>query len=118
MTDQSPAALLRAAAERVRSLATAAAEDSGSPHWIATRHFPDATFTTLWTDSHSVLMRGGGRHRAPYVHAPVGDYIATMGPAVGHALADWLDSAAEDAEQVGAAPRALATARQILREQS
>ncbi|MGY0062790.1 hypothetical protein ACWY4P_40695 [Streptomyces sp. LZ34] len=117
MTDASPAAQMRGAAEKLRALATAAAEDSGSPHWTATRHFPDqpdATFTTLWTDSHTVLMRGGGRHQAPYVHAPVGDYIAATDPTVGLAIAAWLDSAAEDAEQVGPDPHALAVARQIL----
>ncbi|MER7788572.1 hypothetical protein [Streptomyces sp. NPDC097640] len=121
MTDTSPADQIRAAAEKLRALATAAAKDSGSPDWIATRHFPDqpdATFTTLWTDSHTVLMRGGGRHRAPYVHAPVGDYIAAMGPTAGLAIAAWLDSAAEDAEQIGADPHALAVARQLLGEES
>ncbi|NUH35291.1 hypothetical protein HUF15_00655 [Streptomyces samsunensis] len=117
MTDTSPAVQIRAAAEKLRALVTAAAKDSGSPHWIATRNFPnqpDATFTTLWTDSHTVLMRGGGRHREPYVHAPVGDYIATMGPTVGLAIAAWLDNAAEDAEEVGADPRAVTTALALL----
>lgn len=40
-------------------------------------------------------------------------YIAAMGPPVGLALTDWLDSAAEDAEQIGVDHRALAVARQI-----
>jgi len=42
------------------------------------------------------------------------DYIAVMHPDVGNALADWLDSAAEDADQIGADHRALAVARAIL----
>lgn len=38
---------------------------------------------------------------------------ADMHPAVGRALADWLDSAAVDAEQIGADPHALAVARAL-----
>jgi hypothetical protein len=41
------------------------------------------------------------------------EYIAAMHPGVGVALADWLDSAAEDAEQIGPDPHAIATARAI-----
>jgi hypothetical protein len=40
-------------------------------------------------------------------------YIAAMGPNVGTVLADWLNSAAEDAEQIGPDPHALAVARAI-----
>jgi hypothetical protein len=48
-------------------------------------------------------------------HPPtIADYIAAMHPGVGAAVADWLDSAAEDAELIGADHRALAAARQIL----
>jgi hypothetical protein len=36
-----------------------------------------------------------------------------MGPNVGAVLAEWLDSAAKDAEQIGPDPHALAVARQI-----
>jgi hypothetical protein len=39
---------------------------------------------------------------------------AAMHPEVGGALADWLDSAAIDAEQIGPDPHALAVARAIL----
>ncbi|GAA0501012.1 hypothetical protein [Streptomyces olivaceiscleroticus] len=42
------------------------------------------------------------------------NYIATMHPGVSSMLADWLDSAAVDAEQIGADFRAIAVARQIL----
>lgn len=44
------------------------------------------------------------------------EYIALMHPGVGLALAAWLSSAAEDAEQIGPDPDALATARAILGE--
>lgn len=43
----------------------------------------------------------------------VAAYIAAMGPDVGELLADWLDSAAEDAMQIGPDPRALAVARAV-----
>jgi hypothetical protein len=41
-------------------------------------------------------------------------YAAAIHPGVGLALATWLDSAAHDAEQIGADPHALTVARQIL----
>ncbi|MFF6966237.1 hypothetical protein ACFY9G_23080 [Streptomyces anthocyanicus] len=91
-----PADELRTAAEKIRTLAAAAADDSGNTIWKATRHFPDqpdSTFTTLWAVGVKPLLRGGRRPPA-YVSAPVGDYAATMHPAVGLALADWLDQAA------------------------
>lgn len=135
MADTSPAAELREAADRLRELATAAAEDSG-PNWRSTRHFPeqpDATYTSLWTDRRPLLRGGGGRGRPPaYVSAPVGDYIAAMDPAVGAAIADWLDEISQFAAlyasvtraSTGTEPaepeydvltrRALAVARQIL----
>lgn len=45
------------------------------------------------------------------------EYIAAMHPGVGTAIADWLDSAAEDAEQIGPDFRAVAVARHILGSQ-
>lgn len=41
------------------------------------------------------------------------EYIAATHPGVGAALADWLESAAVDAEQIGPDHRALAVARAI-----
>jgi hypothetical protein len=41
-------------------------------------------------------------------------YIAALHPGVGKALADWLDSAAVDAEQIGPDHRALAVVRALL----
>ncbi|MFE9886835.1 hypothetical protein [Streptomyces scopuliridis] len=43
----------------------------------------------------------------------VNNYLALLGPATGLALAAWLDSAVEDAEQIGADYHALAVARHI-----
>lgn len=43
-------------------------------------------------------------------------YIALMHPPVALALADWLDSAARDAEEIGPDPFALRAARAVLRE--
>lgn len=101
MTTPTPADELRAAADKLRTLATAAAEDSGNTTWHTTRHFPeqpDSTFTALWaTGARPLLGGGGGRGRPPaYVSAPVGDYIAAMHPGVGAALADWLAAEAAD----------------------
>jgi hypothetical protein len=41
-------------------------------------------------------------------------YVAAMHPGVGAAIANWLDDAAVDAEQIGANHHALAVARAIL----
>lgn len=73
MTDTTPAALLRAAAEPVRQWATDATPEPWAP---------------------------GAAAR------------------FGIELADWLDSAAKDAERIGADPRAMAAARRILGSES
>lgn len=44
------------------------------------------------------------------------DYVALVHPPVALALADWLDSAAVDAETIGPDPSAVAVARAVLRE--
>ncbi|MBW5420310.1 hypothetical protein GKQ77_01825 [Streptomyces sp. BG9H] len=120
-----PADELRTAAATLRVHAAAAAEDSGNTTWHTTRHFPDqpnTTYTTVWaTDGKPLLRGGGGRGRPhPYVSAPVGDYIAAMDPAVGLALADWLDATAARLQQQAhpdwqdtVEPQALAVARAI-----
>jgi hypothetical protein len=101
-TTTTPAQTLRRAAARVRQLAAAAAEDSGSPHWSASRILPDqpeSRMTRVVAGSGGSLIHGRGERRSPFFHAPVGDYIATMGPGVGAALADWLDAVADEAER-------------------
>lgn len=93
---------IRTAADKLRALATAAADNSGSSNWHATRHFPDqpdSTFTTLWATGVRPLLGGGGRGRVPYVHAPVGDYAAAMDPAVGLALATLLEGVLSSAHE-------------------
>lgn len=116
-----PADEICTAAAKLRALATAAADDS-SPGWRARRHFPDrpdSTYTSLLTAGGTPLMGGGGRNRVPYVKAPIGDYITTMDPTVGLALADWLDYEAAlivrvpGAELRGRTEQALAVARAI-----
>lgn len=94
----SPADELRAASTTLRAHATAAAENSGSTTWHTSRHFPDqpgSDFTTLLASPGRPLHGGGGRGVAPYMHAPVSEYIALMDPALGLALADWLDRMAD-----------------------
>jgi hypothetical protein len=91
-----PAEELRTAAETLRTLATAAADDSGNATWKTNRHFPElpeAGYTALWaTGVQPLLKGGGGRGRPPaYVTAPVGDYIAAMDPTLGLALATLLE---------------------------
>jgi hypothetical protein len=111
-----PTAEIRTAAQRLRALATAAADNSGSSTWHATRHFPDqpdSTFTTLWATGVRPLLSGGSRGRVPYVHAPVGDYAATMDPTVGLAFAHLLDDLANGDDEGVVNPWALVVARQI-----
>lgn len=89
-----PADEIAAAAATLRHLATAAADDSGSTHWEASRilpNQPESRMTRLCATPGGPLIRAIRAAREPYVHAPVGDYIAAMHPGVGAALADWLD---------------------------
>lgn len=68
-----------------------------------------------------LLWNGPGAHDLPprYVvdepmsNAANAEWIAAVDPTVGAALANWLESAAEDAEQIGPDPHALAVARAI-----
>lgn len=96
-----PEQTLTAAATKLREAATAAQHDvTTADFWSC---YPPAT---AWQDG---LLNGFG--------GVAGDYAALMRPGVGTAIADWLDSAAEDATQIGADHRALAVARAILGEQ-
>lgn len=119
-----PADELKTAAEKLRALATAASTDrSGTP--TARWHFkersglhsgylyaenPDGPGVRLILGGSSG-PRGRGMH--PGMRTRHGEYAATVDPTVGLALADWLDSAAIDAEQIGPDPCALAVARAI-----
>lgn len=91
-----PADELRAAADKLRTLATTAADRSGGTTWRFKRRFPDQPdfdYGTLAALDKTPFVRGGGRTPAS-LSALVGDYIAAMGPSVGLALADWLKESA------------------------
>ncbi|MEV5977531.1 hypothetical protein [Streptomyces sp. NPDC052114] len=106
----SPTDELRTAAEKLRTLATAASTDNdGTPtaHWHTAPLWPDNDDGTryLFGDhltrddgrriSWPLLLRGGRQLHQSYMHGQHADYAAAMDPTVGLALADWLDTAAE-----------------------
>lgn len=111
---------LRAAADKLRSLATAASTDRygrDTSTWTS-RHINERTALLHGGPEQARIIRGGssgphGRGVHPHLAPTHADYIAAMGPNVGTLLAAWLDSAAVDAEQIGADPHALAVARAI-----
>ena len=102
---------LRAAAARLRELATAASTDPHTNRPTETWEFrpkpvefptsfpPHGMLATPETDGRITnLIHGGGggtRARSPWMFEVHGAYIATMGPPVGVALADWLDEEAD-----------------------
>lgn len=127
-----PAGELRTAADKLRALATAASTgrsgeptthwqfterrlDSGKPWGSGTLHAIDQLDTGTDPRLGKELIHGssGTRGLPPSMAVQHGAYIAAMDPTVGLALADWLDSAAVDAEQIGPDPHALAVARAI-----
>ncbi|MEU2510531.1 hypothetical protein [Streptomyces syringium] len=128
MTDTSPAAVLRAAADHLRALAAAASTDGhGSP--TACWDFEEYCFHSgegrgagmlYATDDgpyqtrllHGAAGRGGG----PRVHRQHGEYIAAVNPAVGLALADLLADLAHGDAFGEINPWALALAQRLLGE--
>ena len=97
-----PADELRTAAATLRALATAASTDTdGTPtaHWNSKNQGPGRSllcgdYTTNgrgelvgWPS----LARGGSFQRPSYMSTQHAEYAAAMGPAVGLALADWLE---------------------------
>lgn len=117
-----PSDELRTAAARLRSLTTAASTDRygrDTSTWTS-RHINERTALLHGGPEQARIIRGGssgphGRGVHPHLAPTHADYIAAMGPNVGTLLAAWLDSAAEDAEQIGVDPHALAVARALLR---
>ncbi|MER5750660.1 hypothetical protein [Streptomyces sp. NPDC002088] len=108
-----PADEIRAAALRLRTLATAASTDpDGTPtaNWHAHPRWPDDPdgSSLLYGDyltredgrtiSWPLLNRGSSSQRMAHMHTQHADYAAAMDPTVGLALADWLDSAAHHYE--------------------
>ncbi|WP_405747727.1 hypothetical protein [Streptomyces canus] len=85
---------LRAAAAKIRDLAT-------RTNITLERHELQWTDLTAWAGPGTVSPMVWSQH------------AAVMSPAMGLALAAWLDSAAEDAEQIGPDPHALAVARAL-----
>ena len=84
---------LREAARVLREDATAATHGAPGPWrtWITS----DRKWTIVDSNSHGTLAP------ARCVDDDVATYIATMHPGVGLALADWLDTAANNAERNG-----------------
>ncbi|MYU20784.1 hypothetical protein [Streptomyces sp. SID8352] len=124
----SPADQLRAAAALLRARATAASTDpEGNPtadwHYAALRrgraglHGDHLTLDDGRVVSWPSIVRGGDHTRPSYMYLAHAAYAATMGPVVGLALADWLEAAAADAQEIGASPQALAVAHQLLGSQ-
>jgi hypothetical protein len=105
-----PAALLRAAAEKLRSLVTFLGDNRG-PWYVGT---PPSGYPQSISNK-GVPYCVADTHEDPSIPVfTIAPYIATMHPGVGRALADWLDAAASDAETIGPDPHALTIARQIL----
>lgn len=118
-----PAEELRAAADKLRTLATAASTDGhGRDISTWTSYHASTRDARLHGPDRVDIIRGGssgphGRGIRPHLHPPVADYIAAMQPGVGLALAAWLEAEAFQASRNGRtvnARHALALARQIL----
>lgn len=125
MTDQTtttPADELRTAAATLRALATTASTDRyerDTSTWTS-QHI-STTDARIYAPERVRIIRGSssgpnGRGVQPHLHPNHADYIAAMDPRLGLALSAWLDSAADDAEQIGADHHALDVARLINQE--
>lgn len=112
-----PADELRTAAQRLRELATDATDGPWTPDDPNTR----------WGDDGDHQLVGGGKILATFdsdYNGPLNTaYAAAMHPGVGTALADWLDTTADQLAalthpdwQDVVAPHALTTARAINQE--
>jgi hypothetical protein len=106
--NSNPAAELRTAAETLLGLTAPMAVQHPGP-WIVhnPNGYPQAVFSP---DTDVILCETLDEIDAPKPSAP---YIAAMHPGVGKALADWLQSAARDAVEIGPDPHALVVARAI-----
>jgi hypothetical protein len=100
-----PAEELQGAAHKLRTLTI----DVTPAPWRV--HNPNGYPQAVYGDaSNSLFCEVLDDIDQPKPHAP---YIAAMHPGVALAVADWLESAAEDAEQIGPDPHAVAVARAI-----
>lgn len=103
-----PAEEISVAAEQLRRLAATATP--GPWEGVVDDHGRGEVDASVWADSINYYITekiSSGRHQTD------AHYIAAMHPGVGAALVAWLKSAAEDAEQIGPDPHALAVARAI-----
>jgi hypothetical protein len=119
---QEAATALTAAAKLLRKRATAA---TAGPWVASTVRSPNATVTSgIYSHAHpagstaSEVAASGrkGRECGGITNPDNAQYIALTNPTLGLALANWLESAAQDAEQIGPDFRALAVARSLLGE--
>lgn len=108
MTNTS-ASQLTAAAKLLRERATAAIH-GGRTTWRLGNTLGTKTAVVLDDPDKPTVLIETYAERLERVNA----YLTLVGPATGLALAEWLESAAEDAEQIGPDFRALAVARAIL----
>jgi len=111
-----PADEIRAAADRLRELAGAVTPGAWTAHLLPPNehhrhpaHWVKTEYAEGDTTSLEVIAD------CPWRQADA-DYIAAMDPAVGKALADWLDDAANGDDYGEVDPHALAIARLINQE--
>ncbi|MFI5473168.1 hypothetical protein ACIA6D_23375 [Streptomyces cacaoi] len=116
-----PAAVLRAAAAKLRALAKAIdAPDLPDQTWHTEECADDdrGNCPCIVAQGSYAAEPSGALQPLYYVadaETPeVAAYITAMGPNVGTALAEWLESAARDAQEIGPDPHALAVARAVL----
>ena len=112
-----PADELRAAAAKIRDLT---AETTGAPwttSWSEQQYEVKSPSgidpIAEWTYAIATWEPEASEQRAECDTADA-DWIATMHPGIGTALAAWLESAARDAREIGPDPHALAVARAVL----
>lgn len=109
------AELLRAAAAKVRRIA------QGAPRGPYSLGPPGYHRLLLGGDGDpfgAVRDWSGGIGDGTGTRAQTGAHIALWSPVVALAVAAWLESAAVDAELVGACPQAVAVARAVLEEEA
>ncbi|MGW2384367.1 hypothetical protein [Streptomyces sp. NPDC001658] len=115
-----PTEELRMAAAKLRVLAGKATASPWTTRWNAQEYElvgPDRPYPIAeWTYAVATWEPKASEQRAECDTGDA-DYIAAMHPLVGLDLADWLESAAEDAVQIGPDPHAVAVARQLLGSQ-
>ncbi|MFI9235806.1 hypothetical protein [Streptomyces sp. NPDC053079] len=111
MSATPPAAVLRAATDRLRALATAATYEERTT-WTTGHTRGSLSPVVLDHPEHpGVLIETWATHLEA-----VNDYVAAMDPAFGLALADLLDNLADGDDEGVINPWALAVARRLLGE--